>query len=185
MGWTMSATLLCARFHTNIGLAPYPLFLLSMVHTPGVTILLKKLNYRDVLFLAIGVLGRQNVDLVALQREFTAAANRLTATASPLRPSDAPPAPPAICCRHYFSPLHLTKLHWHRFTAGPSGTCVDPNRRVYPLTDVHSWGTWTVDSDSRFLFIHLKYTSQQVHSAALTVVYNWGTVRAHNLLQWR
>ncbi|KAM3965518.1 LOW QUALITY PROTEIN: DENN domain-containing protein Crag [Aphomia sociella] len=60
--------------------------------------------YRDILFLAMAALGEYNIDLVALQREYTRALEQLGDDA---RPQDQPPSPTAICCRHYFKRLAL------------------------------------------------------------------------------
>ncbi|CAH0588078.1 unnamed protein product [Chrysodeixis includens] len=60
--------------------------------------------YRDVLFLAMAALGEHNIDLVALQREYSRALEQLGG--SP-RPQDLPPTPTALCCRHYFKRLRL------------------------------------------------------------------------------
>ncbi|XP_026750235.2 DENN domain-containing protein Crag isoform X2 [Galleria mellonella] len=60
--------------------------------------------YRDILFLAMAALGEYNIDLVALQREYTRALEQLGDEA---RPQDQPPSPTAVCCRHYFKRLAL------------------------------------------------------------------------------
>ncbi|KAJ0175098.1 hypothetical protein K1T71_009239 [Dendrolimus kikuchii] len=60
--------------------------------------------YRDILFLAMAALGEQEINLIALQREYTRALDRLGGEA---RPQDLPPSPTAVCCRHYFKRLRL------------------------------------------------------------------------------
>uniref|UniRef100_A0A2A4JDM7 UDENN domain-containing protein n=1 Tax=Heliothis virescens TaxID=7102 RepID=A0A2A4JDM7_HELVI len=60
--------------------------------------------YRDILFLAMAALGDHNIDLIALQREYTRALDQLGGEA---RPQDLPPSPTAVCCRHYFKRLRL------------------------------------------------------------------------------
>ncbi|XP_035447484.2 DENN domain-containing protein Crag isoform X3 [Spodoptera frugiperda] len=60
--------------------------------------------YRDILFLAMAALGEHNIDLIALQREYTRALEQLGGEA---RPQDLPPSPTAVCCRHYFKRLRL------------------------------------------------------------------------------
>ncbi|XP_059061581.1 DENN domain-containing protein Crag isoform X2 [Achroia grisella] len=60
--------------------------------------------YRDILFLAMAALGEYNIDLVALQREYTRALEQL---GDEVRPQDQPPSPTAVCCRHYFKRLAL------------------------------------------------------------------------------
>ncbi|CAH0399446.1 unnamed protein product [Chilo suppressalis] len=60
--------------------------------------------YRDVLFLAMAALGENNIDFVALQREYTRA---LEQAGGETRPHDLPPSPTAVCCRHYFKRLRL------------------------------------------------------------------------------
>lgn len=60
--------------------------------------------YRDILFLAMAALGEQNIDFIALQREYTRALDQLGREA---RPQDLPPSPTALCCRHYFKRLRL------------------------------------------------------------------------------
>ncbi|XP_045776028.1 DENN domain-containing protein Crag isoform X2 [Maniola jurtina] len=60
--------------------------------------------YRDILFLAMAALGEQNIDFVALQREYTRALDQL---GTETRPQDLPPSPTAACCRHYFKRLRL------------------------------------------------------------------------------
>ncbi|CAH2049264.1 unnamed protein product, partial [Iphiclides podalirius] len=62
--------------------------------------------YRDIVFLSMSALGEQNIDLVALQREYTRALDQLGGEA---RPQDLPPSPTAICCRHYFKRLSLAR----------------------------------------------------------------------------
>ncbi|XP_077290378.1 DENN domain-containing protein Crag isoform X2 [Arctopsyche grandis] len=66
--------------------------------------------YRDILFLSIDALGRQNVDLVVLQREFTKALAGLESSGVTVRPQDHPPNSAAIYCRHYFNHLQLPSL---------------------------------------------------------------------------
>ncbi|KAL0870637.1 hypothetical protein ABMA27_005596 [Loxostege sticticalis] len=60
--------------------------------------------YRDILFLAMAALGESNIDLIALQREYTRALDQFGGEA---RPHDLPPSPTAVCCRHYFKRLRL------------------------------------------------------------------------------
>ncbi|KAJ8718534.1 hypothetical protein PYW08_002771 [Mythimna loreyi] len=60
--------------------------------------------YRDILFLAMAALGEHNIDLMALQREYTRALEQLGGEA---RPQDLPPSATAVCCRHYFKRLRL------------------------------------------------------------------------------
>lgn len=60
--------------------------------------------YRDILFLAMAALGENNIDLIALQREYVRALEQLGGEA---RPQDLPPSPTAVCCRHYFKRLRL------------------------------------------------------------------------------
>ncbi|XP_045538739.1 DENN domain-containing protein Crag [Papilio machaon] len=62
--------------------------------------------YRDIVFLSMCALGEQNIDLVALQREYTRALEQLGGEA---RPTDLPPSPTALCCRHYFKRLALAR----------------------------------------------------------------------------
>ncbi|XP_013140292.1 PREDICTED: DENN domain-containing protein 4C [Papilio polytes] len=62
--------------------------------------------YRDIVFLSMWALGEQNIDLVALQREYTRALEQLGGEA---RPTDLPPSPTALCCRHYFKRLALAR----------------------------------------------------------------------------
>ncbi|XP_049872038.1 DENN domain-containing protein Crag isoform X2 [Pectinophora gossypiella] len=62
--------------------------------------------YRDVLFLAMAALGEHNIDLIALQREYTRALEQLQQSGE-ARPQDLPPSPTAVCCRHYFKRLRL------------------------------------------------------------------------------
>ncbi|XP_068622803.1 DENN domain-containing protein Crag [Battus philenor] len=62
--------------------------------------------YRDIVFLSMCALGEQNIDLVALQREYTRALEQLGGEA---RPQDLPPSPTAFCCRHYFKRLSLAR----------------------------------------------------------------------------
>ncbi|CAH2087462.1 unnamed protein product [Euphydryas editha] len=59
--------------------------------------------YRDILFLAMAALGEQNIDLLALQSEYSRALELLPEA----RPQDLPPSPSALCCRHYFRRLRL------------------------------------------------------------------------------
>ncbi|XP_072937985.1 DENN domain-containing protein Crag [Epargyreus clarus] len=61
--------------------------------------------YRDILFLAMAAMGEQNIDFVALQREYARALEQLGSEA---RAQDLPPSPTALCCRHYFKRLRLT-----------------------------------------------------------------------------
>lgn len=49
-------------------------------------------------------LGEQNIDFVALQREYTRALEQLGSEA---RPQDLPPSLTAVYCRHYFKRLRL------------------------------------------------------------------------------
>ncbi|XP_013183784.2 DENN domain-containing protein Crag isoform X2 [Amyelois transitella] len=60
--------------------------------------------YRDILFLAMAAMGENNIDMVALQREYTRALEQLGREA---RPQDLPPSPTAVCCRHYFKRLKI------------------------------------------------------------------------------
>ncbi|XP_061719640.1 DENN domain-containing protein Crag isoform X1 [Cydia pomonella] len=60
--------------------------------------------FRDILFLAMAALGENNIDLIAFQREYSRA---ITQLGGALRPHDYPPAPTAVCCRHYFRRLRL------------------------------------------------------------------------------
>ncbi|CAB3244657.1 unnamed protein product [Arctia plantaginis] len=60
--------------------------------------------YRDILFLAMAALGEHNIDLTALQREYSRALEQLGGEA---RPQDLPPSNTAVCCRHYFKRLRL------------------------------------------------------------------------------
>ncbi|XP_045511840.1 DENN domain-containing protein Crag isoform X1 [Pieris brassicae] len=60
--------------------------------------------YRDIIFLAMTALGEQNIDFVALQREYTRALEQLGSEA---RPQDLPPSLTAAYCRHYFKRLRL------------------------------------------------------------------------------
>ncbi|XP_075979850.1 DENN domain-containing protein Crag isoform X3 [Anticarsia gemmatalis] len=60
--------------------------------------------YRDILFLAMAALGDHNIDLIALQREYSRALDQLGGEA---RPQDLAPSPTAVCCRHYFKRLRL------------------------------------------------------------------------------
>ncbi|GBP34417.1 DENN domain-containing protein 4B [Eumeta japonica] len=60
--------------------------------------------YRDILFLALTALGENNIDLTALQREYTRAYEHFGGT---VRPQDSPPSAAAVCCRHYFKRLRL------------------------------------------------------------------------------
>ncbi|CAH0718266.1 unnamed protein product, partial [Brenthis ino] len=60
--------------------------------------------YRDILFLAMAALGEHNIDLTALQREYSRALERLGPDA---RAQDLPPSPAALCARHYFKRLRL------------------------------------------------------------------------------
>ncbi|XP_037292276.1 DENN domain-containing protein Crag isoform X2 [Manduca sexta] len=62
--------------------------------------------YRDILFFAMAALGEQNINLFALQQEYTRALERLGGNYA--RPQDLPPSPTAVCCRHYFKRLRLT-----------------------------------------------------------------------------
>ncbi|CAG4943676.1 unnamed protein product, partial [Parnassius apollo] len=62
--------------------------------------------YRDIVFLGMCALGPQNIDLVALQREYTRALEQLGGDARAL---DLPPSPTALCCRHYFKRLALPR----------------------------------------------------------------------------
>lgn len=64
--------------------------------------------YRDILFLAYKALGRSNIDLIAFDKEYKSAYDRLTERNSKLyRSQDRPLNLGAICCRHYFKTLTL------------------------------------------------------------------------------
>lgn len=67
--------------------------------------------FRDVLFLAISVMGRQHVDLSVFHKEFSAAVAQVENNGTNLRPQDHPPKAAAIYCRHYFNHLQLLPLH--------------------------------------------------------------------------
>ncbi|GLV31716.1 Calmodulin-binding protein related to a Rab3 GDP/GTP exchange protein [Carabus blaptoides fortunei] len=65
-------------------------------------------TYRDILFLAFKVLGRSNIDLIAFDKEYASAFERLPDKSGKLyRPQDKPLNLAAIYCRHYFKPLTL------------------------------------------------------------------------------
>lgn len=65
-------------------------------------------TYRDILFLAFKVLGRSNIDLIAFDKEYASAFERLPDKSGKLyRPQDKPLSLAAIYCRHYFKPLTL------------------------------------------------------------------------------
>lgn len=64
--------------------------------------------YRDVLFLAFKALGRSNIDLIAFDKEYKSAFDRLPDRTSKLyRLQDRPLSIGAIYCRHYFKTLTL------------------------------------------------------------------------------
>ncbi|XP_053611324.1 DENN domain-containing protein Crag isoform X2 [Plodia interpunctella] len=60
--------------------------------------------YRDIVFLAMTAMGENNIDMVALQREYSRALEQL---GRETRPQDLPPSPTAVCCRHYFKRLRV------------------------------------------------------------------------------
>lgn len=68
--------------------------------------------YRDILFLASTAIGRTNIDLAQLNREYASVFDKLTELECNklYRSQDLPPSPAAICCRAYFKPLMLP---WH------------------------------------------------------------------------
>lgn len=64
--------------------------------------------YRDMLFLVFKALGKSNIDLVAFDKEYKNAFDRLPERSSKLyRHQDRPLSIAAICCRHYFKTLSL------------------------------------------------------------------------------
>lgn len=65
--------------------------------------------YRDILFLASTAIGRTNIDLAQLNREYASVFAKLTELEcnTLYRAQDLPPSPAAICCRAYFKPLML------------------------------------------------------------------------------
>lgn len=64
-------------------------------------------TYRDILFLAYKVVGRANIDLLAFDKEYASAFERLEKTNRLYRMQDRPLNVAAIYCRHYFKSLTL------------------------------------------------------------------------------
>ncbi|XP_034241706.1 DENN domain-containing protein Crag isoform X3 [Thrips palmi] len=64
--------------------------------------------YRDILFLAFIVLGRDNIHQASFDREYENAFDKLPESERKLYlPCDHPLSIPALCCRHYFRELEL------------------------------------------------------------------------------
>ncbi|BFG01693.1 DENN domain-containing protein Crag [Drosophila madeirensis] len=65
--------------------------------------------YRDILFLALTVIGRSNVDLATFHREYASVFDKLTERECNMyyRNQDLPPSASTIFCRAYFRPLLL------------------------------------------------------------------------------
>ncbi|XP_026288587.1 DENN domain-containing protein Crag isoform X3 [Frankliniella occidentalis] len=64
--------------------------------------------YRDILFLAFIVLGRDNIHQASFDREYENAFDKLTEQERKLyNPCDQPLSIPSLCCRHYFRELEL------------------------------------------------------------------------------
>lgn len=66
--------------------------------------------YRDLLFLALCVIGRPpQLDMAQFHRDYAAAFDKLTQYECNMyyRSQDLPPSAAAICCRAYFKPLQL------------------------------------------------------------------------------
>lgn len=64
--------------------------------------------YRDILFLAFIVLGRDNIHQASFDREYENAFDKLSEQERKLyHPCDHPLSIPSLCCRHYFRELEL------------------------------------------------------------------------------
>nr|CAD7398697.1 unnamed protein product [Timema poppensis] len=64
--------------------------------------------YRDILFLAFTVMGRDNIDQAAFDREYVSAYERLSESDLKLHyRCDQPISLASLCCRHYFKELDL------------------------------------------------------------------------------
>lgn len=64
--------------------------------------------YRDILFLALTAIGRDNIDMAFFHKEYAAVFEKLTEKERAFyRRRDFPPTVTAICCRGYFKPLLL------------------------------------------------------------------------------
>ncbi|CAG2057276.1 unnamed protein product [Timema podura] len=64
--------------------------------------------YRDILFLAFTVMGRDNIDQAAFDREYVSAYERLSESDLKLYyRCDQPISLASLCCRHYFKELDL------------------------------------------------------------------------------
>lgn len=65
--------------------------------------------YRDILFLALTAIGRNNVDLATFHREYAAVFDKLTEKECNMyyRNQDLPPSAATIFCRAYFKPLSI------------------------------------------------------------------------------
>lgn len=65
--------------------------------------------YRDILFLALIAIGRNNVDMTTFHREYAAIFDKLTEKECNMlyRNQDLPPSAAMLLCRAYFKPLIL------------------------------------------------------------------------------
>lgn len=65
--------------------------------------------YRDILFLALNVIGAGNIDMGFFHREYAAVFDKITEEECKTlyRAQDLPPSMTSLCCRAYFKQMQL------------------------------------------------------------------------------